>query len=199
MNISRHVPKWTSATSKEQKQILRSEGKKTYCPETDITQLNTKGERHKIPRVSIKFMDSETTTTTIAATPSGHAASKWSHCGNCESQPDYQVRQSNQVYSSSLDISSWTLVQQTSHKYFPSILVFFCCVFYFFNSSIKLKPNKVILLRNIYIEQASFLLVKNSILCHKTCAKKRRRSEGQKYVKWNTKFKIPNPKYSLIK
>lgn len=52
-------------------------GKKTYCPETDITQLNTKGETHKIPRVSIKFMDSETaTTTTTVATPSGHAASK---------------------------------------------------------------------------------------------------------------------------
>lgn len=172
-------------------------GKKTYCPETDITQLNTKGERHKIPRVSIKFMVPKATTT-MTATPSGHAASKWSHCGNCESQPDYQVRQSNQVYSSSLDISSWTLVQPTSHKYFPSILVFLVCLL-FFNSSIKLKPNKVILLRNIYIEQPSFLLVKNSILCHKTRVEKSRRSEGQKHVKWNTKFKIPNPKYSLIK
>lgn len=189
MNIPKHVPKWTSATSKEQKNTQIG-GKKHIAPKLILLSRNTKGERHKIPRVSIKFMDSETTTTTVA-TPSGHAASKWSHCDNCESQPDYQVRQSNQVYSSSLDISSWTLVQPTSHKYFPSILVFLVCLL-FFNSSIKLKPNKVILLRNIYIEQASFLLVKNSILCHKTRAEKRRRSEGK-----NTSNEIPNLKYQI--
>lgn len=83
-----------------------------------------------------------------------------------------------QVWTSPVELSCSQQVINIFHQFW----FFFVCLL-FFNSSIKLKPNKVILLRNIYIEQASFLLVKNSILCHKTRAKERRRSEGQKHVK----------------
>lgn len=83
-----------------------------------------------------------------------------------------------QVWTSPVELSCSQQVINIFHQFW----FFFVCLL-FFNSSIKLKPNKVILLRNIYIEQRSFLLVKNSILCHKTRVEKRRRSEGQKHVK----------------
>lgn len=198
MNIPKHVPKWTSATSKEQKNTQIG-GKKYIAPKLILLSSTQKAK-------DIKFLEFRLS---LWIQKQQQQQQRWQHHQAMPPQSDRTVVTVNrsqtikfvnlikfivQVWTSPVELSCSQQVINIFHQYW----FFFVCLL-FFNSSIKLKPNKVILLRNIYIEQASFLLVKNSILCHKTRVEKRRWSEGQKHVKWNTKFKIPNPKYSLIK